>query len=387
MASGFESLGETIRNPLISAVPEITFLSIPAAGTFMPILHIDMDCFFAAVEEREHPEYKGKPVIVGASPGGRGVVSTCNYEARKFGLHSAMPISKAYGLCPNGIFVPPQFELYSKVSRNLKSILKNYSKTIASGGIDEAYLDISYVDYEKAKALAEALQHEIREKEHLSCSIGIGPNMLVAKVASDYKKPGGITIVRPDSVRAFLAPLPIRKLPGIGPRTEEKLHKLNIVTIGDIQKSDQHALYSLFGKHGSYLHTASHGIGSTIFYTNRDPKSIGCQRTFHEDTSDINKIHQVVCKLGAIIVDQLRESKLSFKTITVVVRYADFATFNRSTTLTIFSDSEQVLIAGAHRLIRPFFSDTRAIRLVGLRVTNLWKWKERQTELSSLLSL
>src|SRR3989344_8574521 len=241
----------------------------------MPILHIDMDCFFAAVEEREHPEYKGKPLIVGADPFGRGVVATCNYEARKFGIHSAMPISKAFRLCPEGIFVRPQFDLYVQASRRIKQIMRRYADAYESGGIDEAYCDISSTgSYERAEQHGRDLQQAIFTQEQLTCSIGIGPNTLVAKIASDFRKPNGKTIVKPEDVQSFLAPLPVRKLIGVGPKTEARLHAEGIFTIGQLQHS------------GGPLQDAANGIGSTKIGGYYEAKSIGAQRTFYEDTKD-----------------------------------------------------------------------------------------------------
>src|SRR3989344_3039331 len=352
------------------------------------ILHVDMDCFFAAVEERENPEYAGKSLIIGADPAfSRGVVSTCNYPARTFGVHSAMPISKAYRLCPDGIYVRPRFELYSKVSRKLKMIFKTYASVYESGGIDEAYLDISYVgDYERALDVARRLQKHVFEAEKLTCSVGVGPNTLVAKVASDFQKPNGITVVREEDAAAFLAPLPVRKLLGVGPRTEEKLNELGITTVGQLQTSDSRALSSIFGKHGRYLHAAACGIGSTHIGGHHDVKSIGAQRTFFSDTRDTEKILSLMGKLCAELVEQARDQSLCFKTVTIVVRYEDFATFNKSFTLKFATDDEGVLFRVVRKLSIPFFQDSRKIRLIGVRVTQLYKMEEEQERLGNWMS-
>lgn len=197
------------------------------------IVHVDMDHFFTAVEERAHPEFKGKPVVVGANPKagkGRGVVSTCNYEARKFGVRSGIPISKAWQLCPEAVYLPVNYELYARVSDEIMGILRGYSEKFEQWGIDEAFLDITsrVKDYAEAEALARQMKNEICAKQKLACSIGVGPNKIVAKVASDFQKPGGLTIVKEEDAEKFLAPLSVRKLLWIGRKTEQKLDALGI---------------------------------------------------------------------------------------------------------------------------------------------------------------
>src|SRR5512137_643764 len=192
------------------------------------ILHIDLDAFFPSVEAREHPEYKGKPVVVGADPKegkGRGVVSSASYEARKFGIRSAMPISQAWKLCPDCVYLRPHFNLYIPASNNIMYILKSHADKFEQGGIDEAYLDISsrVKDFDEAEEFAKSLMDEVLEKTHLTCSIGVAPNKMIAKIASDFKKPYGLTVVKPEDVNGFLLPLKVRKIPGVGPKTERSL--------------------------------------------------------------------------------------------------------------------------------------------------------------------
>jgi DNA polymerase IV (DinB-like DNA polymerase) len=211
------------------------------------IFHLDMDHFYTAVEERERPEIRGKPVIVGADPKagkGRGVVSTSNYEARKAGVRSGMPISQAWRLCSEAVYLPPNFPLYIKVSGEIMDIARKYTDKFEQWGIDEAFLDVTskVKDYAEAEALARKIKQEIKEKQSLTCSIGVGPNKLIAKIASDFQKPDGLTIVREEEVEKFLAPLPVRKLLWVGRKTEAKLKALGVNTIGDLARYDPSAL-------------------------------------------------------------------------------------------------------------------------------------------------
>src|SRR5512139_402235 len=229
------------------------------------ILHVDLDAFFPSVEIREHPELKGMPVIVGADPKGgtgRGVVSSASYEARKFGVRSAMPISRAWKLCPDGLYLRPHFDLYIPASNNIMGILRSHADKFEQGGIDEAYLDISsrVKDFNEAEEFAKDLMQEILDKEHLTCSIGVGPSKMVAKIASDYRKPYGLTVVKPEDVKNFLYPLEVLKIPGVGPKTERTLIDLKIETVKDLASAKPEMLTRLFGTWGIRLHEFANGI-------------------------------------------------------------------------------------------------------------------------------
>jgi DNA polymerase IV (DinB-like DNA polymerase) len=223
------------------------------------ILHVDLDAFFPSVEVREHPELKGKPVVVGADPKegkGRGVVSSASYEARKFGIRSALPISKAWKLCPDAIYLRPHFELYVKASNNIMNVLKSHADKFEQGGIDEAYLDISnqVKDFDEAGVVAKKIMEEVLEKEDLTCSVGVAPNKIIAKIASDYRKPYGMTVVKPEEVKNFLFPLEVRKIPGVGAKTELALMELKIETVKDLASTKPEKLTRLFGVWGTRLH-------------------------------------------------------------------------------------------------------------------------------------
>ncbi|MEM2971445.1 MAG: DNA polymerase IV [Candidatus Bathyarchaeia archaeon] len=352
------------------------------------ILHVDMNHFFTAVEERLHPEYRGKPVIVGADPKGgkgRGVVSTCNYEARKFGVKSGMPISKAWKLCPNAIYLPVNYELYTKVSERIMALLRKYADKFEQWGIDEAFMDVTskVKDYTEAEALAHQIKREIYEKEGLTCSIGIGPNKLIAKIASDHQKPDGLTIVREEEVEKFLAPLPVRKLLWVGKKTEEKLRAMGINTIGELANYDPSVLAEVFGAMGTQMYLMAHGIDKSEVEEKTQIKSISREKTFEEDTSNTELIQNVLDGLSEEVHKDVTAQNLYFKTVTVKVRYENFETHTHSKTLPHITNSLQDLKRTAKELAKAYFKPNRKIRLVGVRVSNLTS-AEKQKKLTSI---
>jgi DNA polymerase IV (DinB-like DNA polymerase) len=346
------------------------------------ILHVDLDAFFPSVEEREHPELKGKPLVVGADPKegkGRGVVSSASYEARKFGVRSAMPISRAWKLCPHCIYLRPHFDLYIKASSNIMRILKNNADKFEQGGIDEAYLDISsrVKDFDEAGELARRLMEEVREGEKLTCSIGVAPNKLVAKIASDYRKPYGLTIVRDEEVRAFLSSLPVRKIPGVGPKTESRLKELKIETVGDLAAANPEMLTRLFGVWGARLHEYANGIDRSEVVEEYEIKSIGREVTFEEDTDDADAIVGVLDELAEEVHGELIDNAFLFKTITIKVRYQHFDTHTRAKSLLFPTDDLDILKNTAKRLMAPHLRGNKKIRLIGLRASNLVRGSRR----------
>jgi DNA polymerase IV (DinB-like DNA polymerase) len=348
------------------------------------ILHVDMDHFFTAIEERMHPEYRGKPVIVGADPKegkGRGVVSTCNYEARKYGVRSGMPISRAWKLCPNAIYLPVNYELYTKVSERIMAILRKYADKFESWGIDEAFLDVTtrVKDYAEAEALARQIKKEILEKEGLTCSIGIGPNKLVAKIASDHQKPDGLTVVTEEEAEKFLAPLPVRKLLWVGRKTEQKLRAMGIKTIGDLARHDPTVLAETFGVIGTQLYLMAHGIDKSEVEEQRQIKSISRDITFEEDTSDFNLVLDTLEKLAEEVHNDLMRQQLYFKTVTVRVRYENFETHTHSRTLPFMTNRLQDLKKTAKELIQDYLKPERKIRLIGVRVSNFISAEKQKT--------
>jgi DNA polymerase IV (DinB-like DNA polymerase) len=348
------------------------------------ILHLDMDHFYTAVEEREHQEYKGKPVVVGANPKegkGRGVVSTSNYIARKVGIRSGLPISHAWKLCPEAIYLPPNFPLYTKVSNEIMQIVRKYGDKFEQWGLDEAFLDASLrvKDYTDAEALAKQLKREIKEKEHLTCSIGVGPNKLVAKIASDYHKPDGLTIVKENEAEAFLAPLPARRLLWVGRKTEAKLKKMGINTIGDLASFDPTVLAEVFGVMGTQMHLMARGIDRSEVEARTEVKSISHETTFEEDTDDAEVVLKALYALATEISKEVKVQKLFFKTITVKLRYENFETHTYSKTLAFMTDRLEDLQNTSIKLLRTYLKQGRKIRLIGVRVSNFVKGEKQKT--------
>jgi DNA polymerase IV (DinB-like DNA polymerase) len=337
------------------------------------ILHLDMDYFFAQIEERENPQFKGKPVVVGADPKGgkgRGVVSTANYEARKYGIKSGMPISKAYQLCPNAIFLPVNIELYEKVSDEIMEIVKKYSPVYEIVSLDEAYLDISFCkNWKEAENLGKKLKKEIFEKEKLTCTVGIGPNKTIAKLAAEKAKPNGLKVVKPDEVEKFLDPLDVDDLPGIGPKTAEKLRAVGVNKIFELKKLSKEELKEMFGKVGERIWERARGIDEEPVSPEEVIKSIGRQITFERDTRNPRLIFGTFEKLIKEVYDELIENNFSFRTITVICRYKGFETHTKSKTLKESSKDFEILKKESKKLLLKFFLESKKpIRLIGLRV-------------------
>ena len=339
------------------------------------ILHVDLDAFFPSVEVREHPELKDKPVVVGADPNegkGRGVVSSASYEARKFGIRSALPISRAWKLCPDCVFLRPHFDLYIPASNSIMKILRSHADKFEQGGIDEAYLDISsqVKDFDEAREFAKRLMEEVLEKERLTCSIGAAPNKLVAKIASDLKKPYGLTVVKEEDVKGFLFPLEVRKIPGIGPKTERALKMLNIEIISDLASITPEMLTRLFGVWGARLHEFANGIDNSEVVEEYETKSVGRDTTFEKDMDDEEQILQVLDGLAEEVHEDVIANGFKFKTITIRVRYQHFDTHTRSKSLLFPTNDLDILQNSAKRLMSPFLRGKK-IRLIGVRVSNL----------------
>lgn len=343
------------------------------------ILHVDLDAFFPSVEVREHPELKGRPVIVGADPKGgrgRGVVSSASYEARELGVRSAMPISRAWKLCPDGVYLRPHFDLYIKASERVMKILRGHAERFEEAGIDEAYLDISgrAKNFEEGADFAKKLMKEVLDEEKLSCSVGVAPNKMLAKIGSDHRKPYGLTVIRDEDVEAFLSPLRVRKIPGVGPKTEERLKGLKIETIADLAAADPDLLMKLFGRWGVRLSEFARGIDHREVVEGRETKSIGRELTFQEDIDDGGQILGVLDQLAEEVHKEVIGTGLRFKTITVKVRYQHFDTHTRARSLPFLTDDLYILRNNSKRLAAPFLWGKK-IRLIGLRVSALERIK------------
>ncbi len=358
------------------------------------ILQVDMDSFFSAVEVRENPELKGLPVIVGGKIKAeeekateepdrkiRGVVSTCSYEAREYGVHSAMALSKAYELCPDAKFLPVNMPLYKRVSGEIMVILRKYADKIEQVSIDEAFLDISTKvrDWNDAREYAQMIKKVIQEREGLTCSIGIALNKTIAKIASDFVKPDGLTVVEQEKAREFLAPLLVKKIPGVGPKTEEMLKKMGIEQIGQLASCDVQKLVAKFGKYGKRLHLIANGIDESEVAEEWQRKSLSRERTFAEDTKDASVLNKCLDRLAEEVYNATKEGGFVFKTVAIKVKFEDFAIHTRANTLKSFHSDLNTLRKTAKELMTEFIEGKgKKIRLVGVRVSNLGVVDEKQ---------
>jgi len=351
------------------------------------VFHVDMDAFYASCELRERPEWRGKPLIVGADPReghGRGVVLTASYEARAFGVRSAMPISQAYRLCRDAVFAPPNFRLYVRTSREVFATVRVFADAFESGGIDEAYLDVTAKagDWPRARALAAELKDAVRSRHGLSCSVGVAPNKAVAKIASDFHKPGGLTVVEPDFVESFLAPIPVNRIMGVGRKTDERLEVLGIRTIGDLAAFPEEQLTDLFGSWSAHMRDVARGIDeSPVQEWTGPPKSIGSETTFHEDTREPEVVWSVVRDLVDEVHPQLAHEGLVYRTVGVKVRFEDFETHTAARSLKVHTREREPIEEQARALLRKFLEDGRKIRLLGVRLSNL---KDEEPKAASL---
>jgi len=365
-----------------------------------------MDAFFASVEERDTPQWRGLPVVVGSDPQGgkgRGVVSTANYKAREYGIHSALPITKAWQFAqwakqrgePEAIFVEPDMEKYARVSGEIVEIVTNVLSqntkvypssegrtfgnfVIEQASIDEMYLDLSFAkNYKEAIVICKKIKEEIKKKEKLTCSIGVGPNKLIAKIGSDAQKPDGLTVVEDKGALKFLENMPIRKIPGIGPKTETKLHGFGIVFVKDLRKLAEKELKEKFGKCGGDMYYKSRGIDDSPVVKEHEIKSVGEQETFLKNTLDPNFIVDRLTVMCENVISRLKADGFkSFQAVVVTVRFAGFETKNRSHTLEKPVDSLDELKREALKLLMPFFDKRenpggKLIRLIGVRVEKL----------------
>ena len=351
------------------------------------IMHIDMDAFYSSVEQRENPLLIGKPVIVGADPKegkGRGVVMGCSYEARKCGVHSALPISMAYRLCPNGVYLPPNFTRYEQASEQIIGLLRSFSEKLEQMSIDEAFLDITerVSSFEEAAALAETIKREIREKAKLTCSIGIAPNKAIAKIASDFKKPDGLTSVPPQKIREFLDPLSVTKISGVGKKSSETLTQAGIVSIGQLASTHPSRLTGIFGKYGTRIWQIANGIDEEEVVTTSAIKSISSETTFDEDVLDRSKVMQAFQSIIQDVHARIQSQNILFRTIGIKVRLEDFETYTRARTHTRYTNERSIIEEYVRELFKEFESSPLKIRLVGVRVSNL---KDLGSEQESIL--
>jgi DNA polymerase IV len=337
------------------------------------IIHIDMDAFYASVEQRDQPNLAGKPVIVGGSPQSRGVVATCSYEARAYGVHSAMPTSQAYRLCPDGIFVKPRFDVYKGVSLQVRAIFHDYTDAVEPLSLDEAYLDVTgnKKNIPSATLIAREIQKRVKEELSLTCSAGVAENKFLAKIASGYKKPSGLTLITPEQSLDFIAALPIGKFYGIGEATERKMKELGIHNGLDLRDWDEIDLVRHFGKSGHFYFRIARGVDERPVEPYRTRKSVGAENTYAEDIADLDLIRDKLLDIAHTVEMRMERANTSGRTITLKVRYDDFEIATRSTTLHSDVRESEVLYRTACNLLPLTEAGTRKIRLLGISVSNL----------------
>lgn len=345
-------------------------------GNHRVIMHLDMDAFFAAIEQTIYPALKGKPVIVGGQPDSRGVVSTCSYEARNYGVHSAMPMKEAVRLCPDAVFVDTSGDKYSYMSEQVINVLNNYSPAVEPVSIDESFADITgiYERYGGIENLIKLIKKDIKEDTGLTASVGVAPNRFIAKMASSMSKPDGLTIITPDIVRQFLWCMPVENLWGVGPKSTLALKNKGIYTIGDLAKTTEVELKAMFGIVGSALHRMANGDGGDevrLSEEESETKSMGHEHTFAKDTNDPRVVLGLLLYLSDRVSRRLRLNHYVGKTVTLKLRRADFQRLTRAVSLERYIDNEQEIYRWSRKLLLDNKFLDQPIRLIGVGVSNL----------------
>lgn len=340
------------------------------------IIHIDMDAFFAAVEVRDNPDLKGKPVVIAKDPretGGRGVVSTCSYEARQFGIHSAMSSKEAYERCPQAVFISGNYAKYREVGMQVREIFKRYTDLVEPMSIDEAYLDVTdnKLGIKSAVKVAKLIQHDIWKELHLTCSAGVSYNKFLAKLASDFQKPAGLTLILPEDAQSFLEELPVDKFHGVGKKSVEKLQALGVKTGKDLLALSEMTLIDHFGRFGYDLYRKARGISDSPVKPNRIRKSIGSERTYGKLLYKEEDVKAELSKNARRVADTLIKNEKLGKIVVIKVRYADFTTLTKRHTLFEASQSFDVIEQEVHRIYDELDSPPSGIRLLGVTVTGL----------------
>jgi len=344
------------------------------------IVHLDLDAFYAAVEMLQNPDLKGKPILVGGRPSSRGVVATASYAAREYGVHSAMPMAQAVRLCPHAIVLAPRFDVYRRYSQRVMAILREETTSLEKVSIDEAYLDLTDDVYGaaggelgdgvspwgRAAEIARRLQGRVRDELELSASLGVATNKLVAKVASDHDKPGGLTVVRPGDEAAFLAPLPVRVIWGVGPVTAEKLAQMGVTTVGDLASLSERALQARFGSHGASMAQRARGIDPRPVCTEHQRKSVSRETTFSQDLKAWEDVKHHMWRLSRGVAERLQKASLVAGTIAIKLRYENFETLSRQMSLDVPTDDEGRIYQAALVLLQQTWDRGRPVRLLGV---------------------
>mgnify|MGYP003672479330 FL=1 len=348
------------------------------------ILHVDMDAFYASIEERDHPELQGQPIIVGGRAEHRGVVSAANYPARKFGVHSAMPMKTARQLCPQAHFFPVRMSDYAEVSQSLQKIFRKYTPLVEPLSLDEAFLDVSgsQLLFGNGREIAASIKQEVRHSLQLIASVGVAPNKFLAKIASDADKPDGLVVVEPDKIQEFLDPLPVSRVWGIGKMATQRFNRLGIQTISQVRVLEPKILTELFGEQGLHLWNLSQGLDERAVIPERQAKSISRETTFSSDVNDLEILRIILMDLVEDVSRRLRKNKLRGKTIQLKIRYDDFSTFTRSTTVSQPTDLTREIEQSALLMLDQKLPERPlSIRLIGVGVTGFQSGSQHQKSL------
>lgn len=363
-------------------------------GSRRVILHVDMDAFYASVEIREHPELEGKPVVVGPDPRDghmRGVVLTASYEARRFGVRSAMPCIQALRLCPDAVFVMPHHELYGRVSHEIMATLRGYADRLEPSGIEEGYLDLTSRtdgDFVKATELAKEIKTTMRRDHRLTCSVGIASSKAVAKIASDFQKPDGLTVVLPDHVVEFLAPISVRKVYGVGPKTAERLKEMGYETIADIQRAPREDLVETLGGFGEYLADVAVGRdASEVVEPTGPPESISTETTFARDLQAFGEVWPELEDLAKSLHVQLLKEGYAYRTVGLKVKYSDFEIHSRSRSLRMHTTDLEPILVLSQMMLKEVLASGRKVRLIGVRLSNLTERAAPQATLGQWMAV
>ncbi len=337
------------------------------------IIHIDMDAFYASIEQRDHPQYRGKPIAVGGSPQGRGgVVATASYEARKFGVHSAMSSKKAAQLCKDLIFVRPRFDVYKNVSMKIREIFHRYTDLIEPLSLDEAYLDVTTDKQNIGSAIeiATRIRQSIKDELQLTASAGVSINKFVAKIASDMNKPDGLTFIGPSKIERFMEKLPVEKFFGVGKVTAEKMKKMNLHTGADLKRLTEGELTRHFGKAGKFYYKIVRGIDDRVVQPHREIKSVGAEDTFPFDLTTVEEMNLELEKIAMLVHDRLRKNNLSARTLTVKIKYHDFKQVTRSHSFEVPVHDLEMIESVSKQLLLATDLDSKKIRLLGISLSN-----------------
>jgi DNA polymerase-4 len=345
----------------------------PAPNTLRKIIHIDMDAFYASVEQRDHPEYRGKPLVVGGLPEGRGgVVATASYEARQFGIRSAMSSKQALQLCPHALFVRPRFEAYKEVSAKIREIFSRYTDLIEPLSLDEAYLDVTEdkLQIGSAIAIAEQIKAAIKEELQLTASAGISINKFVAKIASDINKPDGLKFIGPSAVEAFMEQLPVEKFFGVGKVTAAKMRAMGLFRGADLKKLSEKELVRHFGKSGSFYYRIVRGIDHREVQPHRERKSLAAEDTFSHDLLSLEEMETELDRIAALVYGRLQRSQLKGRTLTLKVKYNDFKQITRNRSFPVPLSEQGNIAATAKELLKLTFVEGQQVRLLGIAISN-----------------